>query len=513
MNHDAFRLIEDLSEALGPRLDDAAALSAATGIPSVQIGRILRREEDPRIDHMMALARCCGYAVVLSCRPSQWTMPQATDFRAKGIAPLAGADLARLRDTFVAWRKTTGLTPTGMARICGVHEKVFLRIESGERLPRLGSVCDHAGHFGLSVGLFPEMEAAALRAETEARRRKVAPTLRRDIEARYREPVPSAPTAADAAVATLTACADRNDVSVRQIAVYAGLDSRTLLGRDRALDPTGLFATTAKVAAVLDMELLAVPFSAAARVEEIGLTHESVPMCIAPDDIGFSVGKQSEQISRRLDRVCADMIRDGHSRADIASVRALARNVATCHTKHLAERLHEIGFHLMAVPADAVAKALRAADQVHCSPRRSRRPGATETTGKRNNRLVSRFFRQLSERLPAGENTADVPHRRPSLQVVLEEMSRTNLALDVVDRETGQRVLRYAGSEAADLVGRIIDLRVARGYSLHAVGAGVNLTHTAVRRAERPESRAQTLLSSILRYAETIGLDLVPTRP
>jgi transcriptional regulator with XRE-family HTH domain len=513
MHHDAYRLIEDLNEALGTHADDAAAIERGTGVPAALVGRILRREEDPRIDHMMALARCCGYAIVLSCRPSQWTMPQSTEFRPNGAQALAEGDLAYLRDAFVAWRKTTGLTPTGMARICGVHEKAFLRIESGERLPRLGSVADHASHFGLSVGLFPERLVHSLRAENEARRRKVAPTLQRSIEDRYREPQQPPATAADALTAAITEQADRNDVSIRQIAAYAGIDLRTITGHGRSLDPTGLFATTMKVAAVLDMEVVAAPFAAAAKIEEIARLHECVPMCIAPDEIGEAVQRQTEQIATRLDGICSDMVRDGHAPGDVGAIRTLCRNLRTCHTKHLAERLGEVGFHLMAIPADAVPKALRVADQVRSSPRKSRRIGANEPTRERNNRLVTRFFRQIGERAPQDGWAEDVPHHRPKLQIVLDLMAQQNLALDVVDRESGQRILRYAGREAGDLVGRIIDLRVARGYSLHALGAGVKLTHSAVRRAERPESRGLTLLPSILRYAETIGLDLVPIRP
>lgn len=513
MHQDACRLIEDLNEALGPYADDAARLASATGIPAPLIGRILRREEDPRIDHMMMLARCCGYAIVLSCRQSRWTMPQSTQFRANGAQALMEGDLAYLRDTFLAWRKTTGLTPTGMARICGVHEKAFLRIEAGDRLPRLGSVADHASHFSLSVGLFPERMVHALRSENETRRRKLAPTLRQSIEDRHREPRQPAATAADALTAAITEQADRNDVSIRQIAAYAGVDLRTITGRGRSLDPTGLFATTLKVAAVLDMEVVAAPFAAASRIEEIARLHECVPMCIAPDDINASVRKQADQIIKRLDGVCSDMTRDGHSACEVSTIRDLGRSLRTCHTKHLAERLGEIGFHLLAIPADAVPKALRVADQVRSSPRRSRHLAASEPTRERNNRLVARFFRQMDERLPKDSSADDVPHHRPTLQIVLDRMAEANLALDVVDRESGQRILRYAGREAGDLVGQIIDLRVARGYSLHALGAGVRLTHSAVRRAERPESRALTLLPSILRYAETIGLDLVPIRP
>lgn len=512
MNQDAYRLIEDLNEALGPH-SDAAELESATGIPASLIGRILRREEDPRIDHMMALARSCGYAIVLSSRPSQWTMPQSTQFRGNGAQALAEGDLAYLRDTFVAWRKTTGLTPTGMARICGVHEKAFLRIESGRRLPRLGSAADHASHFGLSIGLFPERQVHSLRSENEAVRRKLAPTLRFSIEERHREPRQPAATAADALTAAITDQADRTNVSIRQIAAYASLDLRTITGRGRALDPTGLFATTLKVAAVLDMEVIAAPFAAAARIEEIARLHDCVPMCIAPDEIDDAVRKQAEQIARRLDGVCSDMARDGLSACEIGAIRTLGRSLRTCHTKHLAERLGEIGFHLLAIPADAVSKALRVADQVRSSPRRSRNVAAIEPTRDRNNRLVARFFRQMDERLPKDNRPDGVPHHRPKLQIVLELMAEANLALDVVDRESGQRILRYAGREAGDLVGQIIELRVARGYSLHALGAGVRLTHSAVRRAEHPESRALTLLPSILRYAETIGLDLIPIRP
>jgi transcriptional regulator with XRE-family HTH domain len=512
MQHDAYRLIADLNEALGPHADDAASLERATGIPAALIGRILRRDEDPRIDHMMTLARSCGYAIMLSWRPPQWTMPQSTEFRPNGAQAMAEGDLTYLRDAFVAWRKTTGLTPTGMARICGVHEKVFLRIEKGDRLPRLGSVADHASHFGLSVGLFPERLVHSLRSENEARRRKLAPTLRRSIEERHRDPLPPPTTAADALSAAIIEQADRNDVSIRQIAAYAGIDLRTITGRGRSLDPTGLFATTLKIAAVLDMEIIAAPFAAASKIEEIARLHECIPMCTAPDDIDYSVRKQAEQIARRLEGICSDMARDGHPRCEIGAVRAHGRNLQTSHTKHLAERLEEIGFHLIAIPADAVSKALRVADQVRSSPRRSRRIGASEPTRERNNRLVTRFFRQIDERLKNAWPD-DIPHHRPKLQNVLDLMAEANLALDVIDRESGQRVLRYSGREAGDLVGMIIDLRIARGYSLHALGAGVNLTHAAVRRAERPETRALTLLPSILRYAETIGLDLVPIRP
>ena len=512
MLQDAVRLIQDLAEALGPRADDAAAIEAATGIPAAQIGRILRREEDPRIDHLMALARCCGYAAMPSCRPAQWTMPRVSDFREKGVRPLVAGDLAYLRDVFVSWRKTTGLSPTGMARICGAHEKTFLRIESGDRLPRLGSVVRHAAHFGLSFGLFPEGRAHALRGENETRRRKLAPGLRRRIEDNHRSAGAPPPSAADALVAAITACADRNDVSVRQIAAYAGLDSRTLIGRDRSLDPTGLFATTAKVAAVLDLEIVAVPADAAARVEEVARLHEAVPMVISPDDIPDSVRRQSGRIVSVLDRLCCDMTRQSRPKADVAAVRALSRSVGSCRTAHLAERLRDIGFDLMAVPADVASKVGRIAEQMRTSPRKPRR-AAAEQTRDRNDRLVSRFLRELGQRLDDPEEAGGLPHRRPRLQIVLDAMARTRLALDVVDRETGQRVLRYEGREAGDFFGHIIDLRIARGYSLHAIGAGVNLTHSAVRRAERPEARPQAQLSSILRYAEAIGLDVVPTRP
>lgn len=513
MHHDAYRLIEDLIEALGPHADDAAGLEQSTGIPAAQIGRILRRDEDPRIDHMMALARACHYAIVLSCRPAQWTMPQSTEFRSNGAQALARGDLAYLRDSFISWRKTTNLTPTGMARICGVHEKAFLRIETGERLPKLGSVANHASHFGLSVGLFPEALVHSLRTENEMRRRKLAPTLRQRIEDRYREPQTPPATAADALSDAIIEQADRHDVSIRQIAAYAGVDLRTITGRGRSLDPTGLFATTLKVAAVLDMEVIAAPFAAAAKIEEIARLHECVPMCISPDEIDDAVRWQAEQIVKRIEGVCSDMTRDGHAPCDIGAVRALGRSLLTCHTKHLAERLNEVGFHLIAVPADAATKALRVADQVRSSPRRPHRAAPAESTRERNNRLVTRFFRQMDERLPRERWPDDIPHHRPKLQIVLDLMAQSNLALDIVDRESGQRVLRYAGREAGDLVGRIINLRVTRGYSLHALGAGVKLTATAVRRAERPEARALTLLPSILRYAETIGLDLVPIRP
>jgi hypothetical protein len=227
-----------------------------------------------------------------------------------------------------------------------------------------------------------------------------------------------------------------------------------------------------------------------------------------------SVEDQLAAMQTTIARASSDLARAGASAGDVGDIERIGNTLRHAHTARLATRLDELGFTLMAVPSDASIRARRLAGRTRISPRKDIRKEDRETTAARNRRLTDRFIDRL-ERVCRHRRriAADLPQTRTSLQIVLERLREAELSLDVIDLDTRETVLRYRGRDAGEFVGHIIDLRIKRGFSLHSLGAGVHLTHSAVRRAEKPEARRKALLSSILRYAETIGLDLVPNRP
>lgn len=318
----------------------------------------------------------------------------------------------------------------------------------------------------------------------------------------------------------LTDVADRSDLGVRRIAAGTGIELRTLTGERRRtgssslrLNAIGSLPTTARVAAFLDCELLIVPADVIDEVAQLSAAHVPSPRQTDGRSLDRAVALQIEAMHAMIERASCDLMRSGASASDIADVERLASSLRHAHTARLATRLDELGFMLMAVPSEAAPKARRLSERARLSPRKDSRKDDRETTAARNRRLTDRFIDRFTSACRTRRRTAaDLPLTRTPLQVVLERMDEADLTLDLVDVATRETVLRYRGRDAGEFVGHIIDLRVKRGFSLHSLGAGVQLTHSAVRRAEKPEARRKALLSSVLRYAETIGLDLVPSR-
>lgn len=517
MNHSAADLIERLASELLSLPTDFAALSLSTGIPGPTIARILRLEYDPPIDETMALARCIGHVIVLAPESFKTSSQQAV-FRARGAGTFAKQDLLRLRDGFRAYRRAIGVSSTRLAQLCDVHEKAFLRTENGTRIPTLGLACDCAEPIGLGVVLAPEADLPALTAALEADRKRRAPRIASELERSLPEAA-DLPAAVRSLAATLTDIANRHDLGVRQIASATGIELRILTGERRRagqgpyrLNAIASLPTTLRVATVLGCELLIVPAANAQEVAHLASAFFPAPVTTDARALDRAVDCQLDTMCKAIERATIDLARTGASASDVGEVERLGVSLRHAHTARLAERLDELGLTLMAVPAEFAPKARRIAERARLSPRKDVRKEDRETTIERNRRLTERFIGKLETACRTQRRRpVDLPQTRTPLQAVLERLEEADLALDLIDISTRQTLLRYRGRDAGELVGHIIDLRVKRGFSLHSLGAGVQLTHSAVRRAEKPETRRKALLSSVLRYAETIGVDLVPS--
>lgn len=517
MNHSAADLIERLASELLSLPIDFAALSVSAGIPGPTTARILRLECDPSIDQTMTLARCIGRVLVLapeSFKPSN----NRPVFRARGAGSFAVQDLLRLRDGFRAYRRAMGVSPTRLAQLCDVHEKAFLRTENASRVPTLGLVCDCAEPLGLAVTLVPEADLPSLTDALETDRKRRAAGIASELE-RALPQDSDLPPAVRPLAAMLTDIAHAHDLGVRQIAAATGIEPRILTGERRRsgqgsyrLNAIASLPTTLRVASVLGCELLIASSDAA---EEIGQLTSGCAPAPSPLDarlLDRAVEDQLDTMRKAVERASIDLVRTGASPSDVTDVERLGSSLRHAHTARLAQRLEELGFVLMAVPSDVASRARRIAERARLSPRKDVRKENRETTIERNRRLTERFIGKLESACRTQRRRPiDLPQTRTPLQAVLERLEEADLALDLIDVSTRQTLLRYRGRDAGELVGHIIDLRVKRGFSLHSLGAGVQLTHSAIRRAEKPEARRKALLSSVLRYAETIGVDLVPS--
>jgi DNA-binding XRE family transcriptional regulator len=512
MNHRAADLIEQLRGILLAFRADYAALADSTGIPGPTIAHIFRLDYDPPIDEVMALARCAGRTVTIA--PESTVIPDApSSFRPRGAESFAAQDLLRLRDVFRGYRRTIGVSPTRLARLCAVNEKAFRRTESGTRSPSLGLAFDCAEPLGLSIVLIPETRLSFVAAATESDRKRRAPRLALELE-RSLPPPEALPEVVRPLATMLTDIADHHDLGVRQIAAATGIELSTLTGgrrpcgsRAHGLNAIGSVPTTVRVAAFLGCDLIIVPSDGVDEVAELSSSIPSQPL-------DHRVEEQLAAMRTTIARAGSDLARAGGAASDVGEIERIGNTLHRAHTARLATRLDELGFTLMAVPSDVSSRARRLAGRTRLSPRKDTRKEDRETTAARNKRLTERFIVRLERACRHRRRIAsELPQTRTSLQIVLERLREAELSLDVIDVDTRETVLRYCGRDAGEFVSHIIDLRVKRGFSLHSLGAGVHLTHSAVRRAEKPDARRRALLSSVLRYAETIGLDLVPSKP
>ncbi|MGY3581514.1 DNA-binding XRE family transcriptional regulator/lambda repressor-like predicted transcriptional regulator [Bradyrhizobium sp. USDA 4341] len=519
MNHSAADLIERLESTLVGLGTDLAVLSASAGLSASTTARILRLDYDPPIGEVMTLARCAGMAVAVV--PSSFSVSEENGtVRARGAETFAAQDLLRFRDVFRGYRHAIGVSPTRLAQLCDVNEKAFRRTEGATRSPSLGLACDCAEPLGLTIALVPESQLPAVATAVEADRKRRAPRLASELE-RSLPPPTDLPDAVQALAAILTDIADHHDLGVRQIAAATGIELATLTGERRRTGPRALrlnaigsLPTTVRVAAFLGCELIIVPTGATDEVAQ--LVTQFPPRPRAPDAraLDRSVELQLSTMQAAIERARSDLARAAASASDVRQLDRIGSSLRHAHTARLSARLIELGFTLMAVSSEMSAKARRIAERARWSPRKDMRKEDRETTETRNRRLTERFIVRLENACRHHRRgTTDLPQTRTPLQVVLERLKEFDLALDLIDVATRETVLRYRGRDAGELVGHIVGLRIKRGFSLHSLGAGVQLTHAAVRRAERPEARRKALLSSVLRYAETIGLDLVPSRP
>lgn len=529
-------LIRDLATRralLGLRPERIAEHAA---IQVMDVGRIERGDDDVRLDLVVGFAAALGCAVTL----------RATDAEIAETAPCprafetTAADLDRLRAEFAACRQGIDLSPTALARYSNLTAKTVFALERGPQIPKLSTAVAHAARFGLSLSLCTRDDrtpADALRELSAAGKAEIYGRIGSSTKSTSSHHMKTPRSEMEGAVAQVLADAyTALGVPARAFARSVAVDWKTIVP-EGVPSFTGRFGTTAKVASRLGYRILVLP----AALDAAGIVADRKASPVDEPDLSdaqalAAAGAFSAR-RRELDFGYAHIQRLGGGTAP--TIRNIEANPNNATLAFLCQYAAILGLTIAAVPEAAVADVLAACGTWKLAPARSQVP--SEAAVRHFNPDVDARKRSIMTELCAA--VASAAGKPPGDRDAAEALGLPVRAVEGIStgRRYRARMVEFAGLLRA--AGAILvfedaprgfsaefgakasaedEIRVffegalvhRQGLGLSHAAAGLKVGISASRFQHMEEGDPKTLTTSVVLYAEALGLSWrIASRP